>query len=187
MWRRIFEVAAVPYPGSPGAPPYYNSGVVMGVWTHRLGLRWAAHVDRLLSATPELFWDGVPRSKRFADQYALATAAAELAASGVAVAALPPAYHVRPPALDGGTVSWAQTALLHYPRVLAPYGETRDTITAWLYGTRGGRMRRHLSRWLGLRVIRAPVLRSQPPGRRAWWGAFVGCVHEIVQEFGRQW
>jgi hypothetical protein len=188
MWRRIFELADAPYPGPAGSiPPYYNSGVVMGAWAHDLGARWTRHLDRLLSAADDAFWNQVPRSRRFADQYALATAAAALVASGGTVIHLPPQYHVRPPLLDAGAVSWRETALLHYPRMLVPYGETVETVAAWLYGARYGRVRRLLSRWLGLRVVRAPILRDQPRARRGWWGAFAQRVHAIVQEFGPRW
>jgi hypothetical protein len=185
MWRRIFEVVSVPYPAEPR--PYYNSGVVMGTWAHGLGVRWHAHLDRLLSSTSEAFWETVPRSARFADQYALATSVPAMSGSGVSVTTLPLPYHVRPPLLDAGVVGWADTALLHYPRVLRAYGETVQSIQAWLYGTRFRALRRRLAGRLGLRAIRAPALRGQPPVRQAWWEVFLGHVHGIVQEFGDLW
>jgi hypothetical protein len=189
MWRRIFESASLPYPVPAGsAPPYHNSGVVMGSWNHRLHLRWAGHIDRLLTGADAAFWDQVPGSARFANQYALATAVAEMVLEGTRVVTLPLRDHARPPHLDAGLIRWTEVALLHYPRLLEPYGETAETIVAWLYGTRACGARRRLSRWLGLRLVRAPILRGQPPAaRRAWWGAFAHRVHRIVQEFGHLW
>ncbi|MDR7420340.1 MAG: hypothetical protein QN178_15670 [Armatimonadota bacterium] len=187
MWRRIFEIAALPYPDAPRAAWYYNSGVVIAPWASGLGARWVTHLARLLAVTGDAFWRASPRAVRFADQYALATAVAETAAAGTPVATMPPRYHARPPLLDEGVVRWDDTALLHYPRLLEPYGETVTALCAWLYGTRLAPWRQRLARALGLRAVRAPILRGHPPARAMWWRAFVHRIHEIVQEFGHLW
>jgi hypothetical protein len=189
-WRRLFDLAGVPYPGPVGTcwaaqwdlrsatglrgwvpghglrmPPYYNSGVVLGSWRHGLGVLWGEHLRRILGTAGVRLWEADVRRRRFACQYALATATAALARAGVAVEALPLAYQVRPPLLEAGLVRWGTVALFHYTGAFGALDEAGEVVAGMLYGRRLRHLRRGLAVRLGLRAVRAPILRAFPPAR----------------------
>jgi hypothetical protein len=209
LWERLFEAARTPYPGPTGTcwyaqydlsaavsldaagrgrclrmPPYYNSGVVFGAWADGLGHRWRCHAELLMGHTDEVVWGQAHGAVRFADQYALATAAAQFVRDGGALAPLPLAFGARPPLLDAAVLDWPRVALFHYAGWFAPYGESVDAVTRWLYGSRLPRLRRRAARTLGLSAIRSPMLRGLPPARRRIWRGFIETVHMLIQEFG---
>lgn len=160
-WRRIYEVAGVPYPGPTGTcwcqdgqiarfrnlseaqlsmcrqmPPYFNSGVVLA--PRRLGLDalWAQHLRRIgplfAGATPPAHWGGGGEG----DEHALATAVEAVRQRGASVALIPWEYHSRPILLRSGVQVWEQVALFHYHNAVKPYARSLGDLQHLLLGGR---------------------------------------------------
>lgn len=183
-WRRMFEIAGVPYPGPVGtcwcqdpriasargldaerlalvrsSPPYFNSGVVVAPVAAGLAARWHDHLTRispLFSGASALPYWG---QAGLGDEHALATALESLRLEGVGVVEIPKAFHARPVLLRAGTHAWKDFAILHYPALLKPYVSSVEELGDLLYGRVWRVLREHLAQGVGLRAIRSPVYR----------------------------
>jgi hypothetical protein len=208
LWRRIYELVGVPYPGPTGTcwhaqwdlsahrpisppaleqclrmPPYYNSGVVMAPWSLHLGRLWKEHIERIVRGLDSAPVPAGTKWVRHSDQHGLATATEALRREGARVVTLPLPYQARPPLLHAGVLQWPEVALFHYVKVFRPYGETVAGVRDLLYGRRLSRLRRMVAGALGLRAIRSPAHRRMEERHLRVYNGFLGHVHRVFAQF----